>query len=180
MITLKNSSEGYGLIAILLHWIIAILIIGMLILGLYMVRMPISIEKLKFYGWHKEFGVLVLELAMLRLFWRLFNVSPGLPLTMPAYQKFAAKSAHWAFYIFMFAMPISGWMMSSSAGLSVSFFGLFLLPNLVGPNPALHHYLALMHQYLAYSLIALIALHTTAALEHHFIKKDDVLRRMLK
>lgn len=176
---LKNTRLAYGLVAILLHWSMALLIVGMLILGLYMVRMPISLEKLKFYGWHKEVGVLILGLAILRIIWWLYNVLPALPSEMPRLEKWAARSVHLIFYGFVIVMPLTGWMMSSAAGLSVSFFGLFLLPNLVAPNPTLMSILLEVHRYLAYSLIALLVLHTLAALKHHFINKDDVLRKMI-
>lgn len=157
----------------------AILIIGMLTLGLIMVRMPISLEKLKFYGWHKEVGILILELVILRIIWRLYNILPELPKQMPMLEKLAARSAHLLFYGFMIVMPLTGWLMSSAAGLQVSFFGLFLLPNLIGPDPSMMHFLQGVHGWLGYSLIALIGLHTAAALKHHFINKDDVLRRMI-
>lgn len=179
MKSLKNTRLGYGLVAILLHWSMALLILGMLALGLYMVRMPISLEKLKFYGWHKEVGILILELAILRIVWRLYNILPALPEAMPVLEKLAARSIHLIFYGVLIVMPLTGWMISSAAGLSVSFFGLFLLPNLVGPNPALMAILAQVHAWLAYALIALVGLHTLAALKHHFINKDDVLRKMV-
>ena len=173
----KNSSSGFGIVAISLHWIIAILIIGLLILGLYMVNLPISLEKLKLYGWHKEYGFLVLFLAMFRIIWRLSNQMPELAL--PLLEKIAARSMHWAFYCFMFAMPISGWLITSSAGLPASFFGLFTLPNLVAPDEHNRVVFEWIHEWLGYALIAAIMLHTAAALKHHFINKDDILRRML-
>jgi cytochrome b561 len=95
------------------------------------------------------------------------------------WEKLAARSAHLLFYGFMIVMPLTGWLMSSAAGLQVSFFGLFLLPNLIGPDPSVMHLLKEVHQWLGYSLIALIGLHSAAALKHHFINKDDVLRRMV-
>lgn len=174
---IKNSATRFGLIAILLHWIIATLIIGLLALGLYMVPMPFSLEKLKFYGWHKEFGLLVLFLAVFRLIWRLSNPLPELAL--PWLEKLAARSMHWAFYIFMFAMPITGWLITSSAGLPASFFGLFTLPNLVATDEHQRIVFESIHQWLGYALIAAICLHSAAALKHHFINKDDILRRML-
>lgn len=174
---IKNSAMRFGLIAILLHWIIATLIIGLLALGLYMVPMPFSLEKLKFYGWHKEYGFLVLFLAIFRLIWRLSNPLPELAL--PWLEKVAARSMHWAFYIFMFAMPITGWLITSSAGLPASFFGLFTLPNLITPDEHQRVVFESIHQWLGYALIAAICLHSAAALKHHFINKDDILRRML-
>lgn len=144
-----------------------------------MVRMPVSIDKLKFYGWHKEIGILVLELGILRIIWRVYNVIPSLPAHMSGFEKFAARSAHLIFYGFIIALPLTGWLMSSASGLTVSFFGVFLLPNLIGPNPEIIHTLAEVHSWLGYCLIGLIVLHTAAALKHHFINKDDVLRRMI-
>lgn len=179
MTGLLNRSDHYGWIAIILHWMMAILIIGLLILGLYMTRLPISLEKLRLYGWHKEWGILVLGLVALRLLWRMTNVLPPFPTNLPYSQKLAARAMHLAFYGFMFILPITGWMMSAAAGLQVSFFGLFLLPNLVTANPALEKLLSLSHEYLAYALIAAIAAHSAAALWHHFFHKDDILRRML-
>lgn len=174
---LKNSTTHYGVVAILLHWIIAIIIIGLLAFGLYMVALPIGLEKLKLYGWHKEYGILILFLVILRLWWRYINITPIL--TLPLLEKIAARSVHWAFYIFMFAMPITGWLITSAAGLPVSFFGLFVLPNIAPADPDLMKLFQEIHEWLGYALIALIILHATAALKHHFINKDDILRRML-
>lgn len=174
---LRNSATHYGIIAIFLHWVMAILLIALLILGLYMTDMPISLEKLRFYGWHKEYGILALFLVILRIGWRLSNITPALAL--PLLEKIAARTVHWAFYGFMFAMPITGWLITSAAGLPVSFFGLFVLPDLVSPNPDLMKLFEEIHEWLGYGLIAAIILHASAALKHHFINKDDILKRML-
>lgn len=116
---IRNTSTKFGQVTIFFHWIMAVLIIGLLGVGLYMVRIPISLEKLKLYGWHKEYGFLVLFLAFFRLIWRLTNQLPEL--AIPLLEKIAARSMHWAFYFFMFAMPISGWLITSAAGLPASF-----------------------------------------------------------
>lgn len=176
---LKNSITRFGAIAILLHWVIALLMIGLIILGLYMVSLPMNLHKLKYYGWHKEFGVLVLMLATVRLAWRFSNTTPLLPPQMPKWEQFAAHSMHYVFYGFMFALPITGWMLSSAAGFPVSFFGLFVLPDLISTNENSRHLLTEIHKWLAYGLIAAICGHVGAALQHHFINKDDILRRML-
>lgn len=177
--TINNTQDHYGTVAILLHWGIAIVIIGLLAEGLYMVGLPVSLQKLQLYGWHKEYGFLVLALASLRLGWRLGNQTPALPVTLPSWQKFAARSVHWAFYGFMFAMPLTGWIITSAAGLPASFFGWFVLPNLVAPDPNLQKIATQIHQWLGYGLIATICMHMGAALEHHFIRKDNVLKGML-
>jgi len=174
---IRNTETNYGFVAIFLHWVIAALMIGLLILGLYMVTLPISLEKLKLYGWHKEYGFLVLALALVRIVWRVSNITPAL--TLPAWEEFAARSVHWIFYGFMFALPLTGWLITSAAGLPASFFGLVTLPNIVGPDEALRQLFQEVHEWLGYALIAAIALHTAAALKHHFINKDTILRRML-
>lgn len=174
---IKNSTTHFGLVAILFHWSMALLIIGLLAEGLYMVYLPISLEKLKLYGWHKEYGILVLGLVIVRFTWRLINKVPQL--SLPWLEVLAARLVHYAFYGFMFAMPITGWMLTSAAGLPPSFFGLFTLPDLIAPNEEHRQLLQVVHQWLGYGLIATICLHTAAALKHHFINKDDILKRMI-
>lgn len=176
---LKNTQTQYGIVAKSIHWFMALLIIGMLILGLYMADLPISEEKLQLYGIHKEFGLLILMLVIFRITWRIGNIVPLLPSTIPTWQKFAAHAVHWMLYGFMFALPITGWLMTSAAGLPPSFFGLFTLPSILSPNPVWLKLLENIHSWLAYGLIATFGAHVGAALKHHFINKDDVLRRML-
>lgn len=173
----KNSEQRFGWMTMGLHWLMALLILGMLTLGLYMVTLPISLQKLKLYGWHKEYGFVILALAFFRLSWRLINVNPRL--SLPLLEQIAARSMHWALYGFLFAMPITGWLITSASGINASFFGLFTIPNLIGPNNELLGWFRWMHQWLAYGLIAAITLHSLAALKHHFYDKDDILRRML-
>ena len=174
---LKNTDSHFGFITIFIHWIMAVLIIGLLVLGIYMVNLPISLQKLKMYGWHKEYGLLALALVIARLIWRWINVTPQLAL--PVLEKIAARSVHYSFYLFMFAMPITGWLITSAAGLPASFFGLVTLPNLISPNEALRPLLQEIHKWVGYGLIGTIILHASAALKHHFINRDDILKRML-
>lgn len=176
MMQLKNSETRFGLISILFHWVMAIILIALLALGLYMVRLPISIEKLKLYGWHKEWGMLALLLIILRSIWRASNIIPELRL--PWWEVLAARTVHYAFYFFMFAIPLTGWLMTSASGLPVSFFGWFVFPDLISPHQDLIHLLKKTHKWLGFALIAAIILHFCAALKHHFIDKDDILRRM--
>jgi len=174
---LKNSTTHYGKIAIILHWIMALLLICLVILGLYMVKLPIGLEKLKMYGWHKEYGILALMLVIVRFTWRLTNKTPSLDI--PLLEIIAARTVHWLFYVFMVALPITGWLVTSAAGLPVSFFGLFVLPNLVSSDSQSLAVYEEIHKWLGYGLIATFSLHTAAALKHHFINKDDILKRML-
>lgn len=179
MKNIKNTKDNYGIIAISFHWIIAVLIISMIILGIYMSKMDNSPDKFKLYGLHKSFGALILGLVIFRLIWRLTNITPELPLNMKSWEKIAAKLGHFALYFFMFAIPLSGWLMSSAAGFPVSFFGLFTLPDLVQPNNELRKFFGEAHEIMAFALIAVVSVHFLAALQHHFFKKDNILTRML-
>ncbi|STX28113.1 cytochrome b561 transmembrane protein [Legionella beliardensis] len=174
---LKNTTTRYGLVAITLHWLLALIVITLLCVGLYMTSLKTSPEKLKLYGLHKEFGIVVLTLVIIRVLWRFFNITPKL--TIPRWERNAALAVHWTLYILMLAMPLTGWLMSSAAGFPVSFFGLFTLPNLIAPNDYLRDFFAQTHEVLSNVLIALIVLHLFAALKHHFYDKDDTIRRML-
>lgn len=178
MMLFKNTKTQFGLIAIVLHWLMAVLMIGLTVLGLWMVRIPVSLQKLKFYGWHKEWGILVLMLVIVRLTWRLRNQTPSLE-GLAKWESLAAHAVHWAFYFFMFALPITGWLITSAADLPVSLFGWFTLPNLVSSNEANRLLFSDIHEWLGYALIATFFMHTGAALKHHFVNKDTIMRRML-
>jgi cytochrome b561 len=121
----------------------------------------------------------ILALAVLRLLWRLFNRPPELPTGMTAIEKTLARATHVLFYVFLFVMPLTGWMMSSAKNYSVSWFHQFTWPNLIGPNEQAFNLLRTTHDTLSWLLFALALLHILAALKHHFWNKDDVLRRML-
>lgn len=173
-----NTRERFGLVTIFLHWLMAILLIGMVMLGLYMTRVAISLWKLKLYGWHKEWGMLILMLVIVRLTWRLRNSLPSLA-ELPRWEEFAARFVHGLFYFFMFALPITGWLVTSASGLPVSFFGLFVFPNITSNSEAQRVLFSTVHTWLSYGLIATFCLHVGAALKHYFINRDAVMRRML-
>lgn len=161
-----------------LHWLLALLIIGMLCMGLYMGSLGFTPLKFQLYQLHKSIGITILMLVAFRLLWRFTNPAPMLPAHMPVWQKFAAHSTHTLLYILMFAMPVSGYVMSDAAGYHPTWFGL-PVPILTGPNPGLAESLALFHEYASYAIWALLAAHVGAALFHHVIVKDNTLRKML-
>jgi len=170
----------YTLPAIVLHWLIAIAIIGTFTLGLVMTDIPgITPTKLRYYSWHKWAGVTVLLLATLRLLWRLFNHPPQYADQMPAWQRGAAHGLHWLLYLLMFAVPLSGYLFSLAAGFPVVYFGLFQLPALIAPDPALKQTLLAVHYWLNMSLAALVGLHVLAAFKHLLVDRDGVMQRML-
>jgi cytochrome b561 len=182
MTPIENTEERYGVIAILFHWSMAFLVIGLAALGLYMVTLPdvgFDPKKVTLVLYHKEFGVLAFVLLSMRLVWRVAQALPRLAAELPDWQKIAARFVHLCFYALIFALPATGWLMSSADGIPVSFFGVFMLPDLVHRDADLFQRYSAIHKWLGYTLILFIFAHAGAALRHHFISKDDTLRKML-
>jgi len=171
--------KRYSGIAQFLHWVIAALIIAQFALAWTAEDLPLGMHKLALFAKHKSFGMTVLMLALLRLAWRFANPPPALPSGMTGIERSLARVTHIAFYVLLFAMPLTGWMMSSAKNYSVSWFGLFTWPNLVAPNETTFGWLRSTHDTLSDVLLAVAVLHILAALKHHFWNKDDVLLRML-
>jgi len=177
--TIKNTTESYGFVARLFHWLIALGVIGMLCFGFIIKSFDDKDFRGYLFGFHEAIGLTILMIVAFRIFWRWANVTPPLPSAVPRWQQIAAKAIHHSLYVLMVLMPLSGWVTSSSKGFKPSWFGFFDLPApFVPTNKALHHFAGEVHEVTAYLLITLISLHILAALKHHFINKDNVLRRM--
>jgi cytochrome b561 len=174
-----RTEHRYSAVAQGFHWIIAALIVTQFALAWTADDLPLGMHKLALLARHKSFGMTVLMLAVLRLLWRLFHRPPELPAGMSKIERFLARATHVGFYALIFAMPLTGWMMSSAKNFSVSWFGRFTWPNLIGPNEQAFELLKTTHDALSYLLLGLAILHILAALKHHFWNKDDVLVRML-
>lgn len=172
-------SHQYTATAKSLHWLMAVMLFGLLALGLYMTDLPLSPEKLKLYSWHKWAGVTVFLLLLFRLLWRIKNPPPPLPESMPKALQLVAHAGHFGLYALMFAIPLSGWLMSSAKGFQTVYFGVLPIPDLIEKNKELGHLLAEVHETLSWLFIILLVGHIAAALKHHFIDKDDILIRML-
>jgi len=162
-----------------LHWIIGTLMIALICIGLYMADLPRSdVHKLILVDIHKSVGVLVLLLACLRLYIRASRpVPPMIPVRHPVEAQ-AARGVHWSLYVFMFALPITGYVMSTAAGYSVEFFKLFTLPKLFGIHKALGGGAHTAHVWLGYALIGFITLHVLGALKHQFWDRYPIFRRI--
>ena len=169
----------YTAVAQWLHWIIAALIAIQFGLAWTADDLPLGLRKLSLLARHKSFGMTILMLAILRIIWRLANPPPELPAGMTPIERTLARATHVAFYVLLFAMPLTGWTMSSAKNYSVSWFGLFTWPNLISKNEAAFEILKTTHDYLSDLLLAIVILHVLAALKHHFWNKDNVLLRML-
>lgn len=169
----------YTRTAMSLHWLIALMLFGMFGFGLYMVELPLSPQKLKFYSYHKWAGVTVFLLVLARLAWRITHRPPALPADMPAWQVRAAKAGHHLLYLLMVIVPLSGWLMSSAKGFQTVWFGVLPLPDLLDKDEALGEALLLTHRLLNWFFMLVVAGHVVAALKHHFIDHDGLLSRML-
>ena len=173
-----DRASGYTPVAKLLHWLTALLVLGMLGVGLWMVGLPISLTKLYVYAWHKWIGLTVLVLTVLRLMWRMYRPPPPLPGTMTAWERRLAPWGHAALLVLLLAMPISGWLMSSAGGVSVRWFGMIDLPDLVPRDPLMFEMLRTLHHWLAWTLMAVLALHVAAVVHHDLFRRDGIFRRM--
>jgi cytochrome b561 len=175
---LRNTTARWGSLAQALHWLIVALIITQVVLALWAAELH-GIAKLAMLARHKSVGITILMLAVVRLAWRLANPTPPLPATLKPYERLLANFTHAALYVLIFAMPITGWIMTSARGFPASWFNLFQLPDLVAKNRPLYEAMQETHLALALTLGAIATLHLLAALRHHFVLKDAVLRRML-
>lgn len=172
--------QRYTKTAILLHWLTALLIIAAFTLGLVMTDIPgLTPTKLKYYSWHKWMGVTVLTLAVIRVLWRQSNRPPAHLPSMTALQVRMADGMHYVLYFLIFAVPISGYLYTTAAGVPVVYLGLLKIPSLLAADPALKEILKPVHYWLNMIMAAAVLGHVLAALKHHFIDRDGVLKRML-
>jgi cytochrome b561 len=179
-VLIKNTQLQFGLVTKLLHWVIALAILFLLWLGWYMVELAYFD---KWYNQslalHKALGVLILALAPVLLTWKLISSSPESVSSVPACQRAAASIVHSVLISLMFLIPVSGYLISTSAGKPVSFFGLVELPAIVAKNTDLRDLAITAHFYLAYGIAALTLAHVGAALKHQLIDRDGTLARMI-
>lgn len=173
----KNTQDAYGAASKSFHWIMAVLIIGMLIMGFYMEGLPPSPDKGELYGLHKSLGVTILIIVVARFCWRAYSKPPIVNPKHPRWERGLAAFVHYALYAAAFLMPLSGWGMSSAGGHPVAFFGLEL-PPLVGKDKDLGEFFSASHSVLAWTIITLVSLHVLGALKHQFIDRDGTLLRM--
>lgn len=174
----NSAAERYDPVAKTLHWGMAAAIMALWVVGHMVDALPKGTMRSEVIGLHKGIGVIILVLAVGRLAWRLARPQPALPSHMPPLEQLLAKLGHVALYALMIAIPLDGILMSQSGGREVAVFGLGL-PVLVAKNDGLRTIFKEGHELLGWALALVLAGHVAAALRHHLIVKDDVLRRML-
>jgi cytochrome b561 len=172
------TAPRYTALARTLHWLTAALVIPMTAAGFVLLQLPPGPVQDTAFVLHRSTGVLVFVLTALRLAWRLGHPAPPLPADLSGPQRLAAVTTHAALYALLLAMPVIGWWATSAYGAPISVYGLFELPPLVAQDRALAERVFALHGVLGLALTALVATHVGAALYHHFVRRDDVLRRM--
>lgn len=185
---LRNSRTGWGWPARLLHWSMAIVIIGLLCVGFYMANFVDDVYvQFGLTQDHKSWGFVAFSLALIRVIWRMVNPSPALPDGMTRIERLAAHAGHYGLYFCMFTMPLSGWLMSSASPLQDSYgiknlvFGAFELPDPFVPgSDSLEAVFSNVHFGAGLLLVTLLVGHAAAALMHHVVKRDTVLVRMIR
>lgn len=180
--TIANTPARYGWMAIVLHWLIALIFIGQFVLGLAMTRISSQRTAFELIQLHKSFGFLLLGLVLVRIGWRLAAVTPALPRQVGRLERRLAPLAHFTLYALQLALPLSGWALVSVSVLEIPSvpFDLFVMPNLpLGVSDAAESFWVAVHWYLACAGMALAALHAAAAFRHHFWLRDPVLVRMV-
>jgi cytochrome b561 len=169
----------YTDVAIALHWLLALAILTSFCVGMYMADLKLSPLRIRLFNWHKWAGISILLLSAVRLAWRVRHAPPPVVDPMSPLQRRLADIAHKAMYALFFIVPLVGWAYSSASGFQVVWFGHIPLPDFVPKDKELADFLEDAHAALAWTLGAIVVLHAAAALEHHFLRRDGVLRRML-
>ncbi|MCX7125211.1 MAG: cytochrome b [Gammaproteobacteria bacterium] len=177
---IHNTHHSYGSVTKFLHWLIALLVLLMLCVGVSFSYLPHSPFSSFLMQIHKSTGITILFLMAIRLFWRWMNPTPALPKKTPLWEHIAIRVVHYLFYLVIIAMPITGIIMTMAGSHPLAFWWLFNihLP-FIPEDKALSRFMFNWHNYLAWTVTALIVLHTLAALKHHFINKNNILKRMM-
>lgn len=176
----RNSRSTYGWGSILLHWLVALTVLGMYPLGLYIVSLGYYDPGYRIYpDWHRSIGVLLLMLLCVRLIWKALNPRPEAVTGTRPWERVAAHLGHWGLYLLLLVVLASGYLFSTADGRSIQVFSLFSFPAIPGLALRQEELAAEIHFYSATLLMLLTAVHLLAALKHHFINKDATLTRML-
>lgn len=177
---LRNNKQGFGLASIVMHWLSAVLVTGLFALGLYMVELDYYSE---WYNRapdiHKALGMLTFFLIVVRLLWRWTNIQPQPLTSYSSWERWSSRLVHALFYLLLFVISISGYLISTAKGAQINIFEWFAVPAALTMTTDMSVIMESVHLYGAYAVIVLTVLHTAAAFKHHFIDKDETLKRIV-
>ena len=180
----RNTSESFGWVTRVLHWVTAIAVLAALPLGMWISEMEVSLASLKYFGYHKTLGITVLGLIILRIIWHLINPPPQPP-PQPLshgvnWQDMLAKAVHRSFYVLLLAMPLSGWVASSATGIDTVVFNRWTLPSIAPASEAWENAGFAVHGVVGKLLLACVVLHIGGALYRALVSRDGTLQRMIR
>ncbi|MCD6046351.1 MAG: cybB [Gammaproteobacteria bacterium] len=176
---IKNTTDRYGLVTKLFHGVVALSVMGMLLIG-SLLDILAGPTQGAVYGWHKSLGITLLALMIVFMLWSARNIKPRYPQDEPVVQVILAKVVRYLLYGVVTAMCLSGWIFTTAKDNPPVFWGWFNLPAPFVPvSPSFGHTIRQWHTYLAWTILGLVILHVIGALYHHFVRKDNVLKRML-
>jgi len=178
--TLRNSQEEFGLVAKLLHWLIAVIMIGMIGVGWYMVRL--SDEDLLYWrllDLHEAVGLSLFILLAFKLLWMRVSLQPRYLPSLAVWERLAALSVRWLFLIAILVIPLSGFLFVATNGEAVTLYDVITIPDIGEAGKTTRDWLSDVHYYVSYGCAALVVIHMLAALKHHFVDGDETLRRMM-
>ena len=174
----STRRETWSAVARSLHWLVALMIFAQLALGWIAEEMPKGPDKVTWMTGHKSLGVTILMFVLLRITWRLLHGRPAEP-EGKAWELWSARLAHFALYALMVVVPVAGWIAADTSSLPWQYWWSFATPDLMGANHYIHELFEDVHKAAIWSLVAVVAVHILAALRHQFIKRNNVLRRMI-
>jgi cytochrome b561 len=176
---LRNTTASWARVSRYLHWIMAVLLVGQVLLGRYANALERSPEKLSLMTWHKSIGISLLLLVSVRFIWVRINPAPGAVPGTARWARYASGLSHATLYVLMAAIPLTGWLMNSAKNIPFRLFRVVPWPNLMEPDARLGRIFESWHSQLVTILTVLVCIHVTAALWHHFFRRDATLKRML-
>ncbi len=177
--SLRNSSTRWGSLSQFLHWLIVAFVVAQVTLALVFKSLHRGPLLFTLVNIHKSIGITIFALMLIRLLWRWGNRVPDLPAALTPYERILARSTHVALYAILLVMPLTGWLGSAAHGIPVRWFALVTLPGIVAKSLVLSKLMFVAHFWLAILLGVIVTVHIAAALRHHFVLRDDTLRRMV-
>jgi cytochrome b561 len=178
--SLQKAERGgrYGTVAKIFHWLIFLLLAAQYAVGSIMPHIGRKTLNEGWVNWHLSIGAAILLVIVLRLAWRLL-VPVALPTTLAPWEYYLSRFTHWMLYLLVLAMTVLGWAAANARGWDVKLLGLVTLPALAPNGSRWGHEAGDIHNILVYVLLGFIVLHVAGALYHYFIRRDQVLQRML-